>query len=122
VIHASGPQADLEPEAYTERMSKMLIVAGYLYVSTGDIERFLVEFQTLAVDTRQREGNISYDAALEDPQCGKLILLERWADQAALSAHLNAGNTVEFVNRWEGLMRGDLRKYDAINERALLAG
>lgn len=98
----------------------MLIVAGYLYVSAEDIERFQGEFQTFAVATRQRKGNISYDAAIEDPKSGKLILLERWTDQAALSAHLNAIDTVQFVNRWERLMRGDIRKYDASNERDLM--
>jgi quinol monooxygenase YgiN len=99
----------------------MLIVTGYLYISPAHIERFRTEFQTLAVDTRQREGNISYDVAIEDTQSGKLILSEHWADQAALSAHLNAVDTVQFVNRWEGLMRGDIRKYDALNERDLMA-
>jgi quinol monooxygenase YgiN len=99
----------------------MLIVTGCLYVSSGDIERFLVEFQTLAIDTRQREGNISYDAAIEERQSGKLILIERWADQTALSAHLNALDTLQFVDRWQGLMRGDIRKYDASNERDLMA-
>jgi quinol monooxygenase YgiN len=99
----------------------MLIVTGYLYVSSGDVERFLVEFQTLAIDTRQREGSISYDAAIEERQSGKLILIERWADQTALSAHLNALDTLQFVDRWQGLMRGDIRKYDASNERDLMA-
>ncbi|WP_341521891.1 putative quinol monooxygenase [Pseudomonas sp. G.S.17] len=98
----------------------MLIVTGYLYVSPAHVERFRTEFQTLAVDTRQREGNISYDAAIEDTQSGKLILSERWADQAALTAHLNAVDTVQFVNRWGGLMLGDIRKYDALNERELM--
>jgi quinol monooxygenase YgiN len=99
----------------------MLIVTGYLYISPAHIERFRTEFQTLAVDTRQRDGNISYDAAIEDTQSGKLIVSERWADQAALTAHLNAIDTVQFVNRWEGVMRGDIRKYDALNERDLMA-
>lgn len=99
----------------------MLIVTGYLFVSPEDIGRFQAEFHTLAIDTRQREGSISYDAAMEDPQSGKFILMERWADQTALSAHLNAIDTVQFVNRWQGLMRGDIRKYDASNERGLMA-
>ncbi|MHC8406855.1 hypothetical protein [Pseudomonas sp. TMB3-21] len=44
----------------------MLIVTGYLYISSAHIERFRTEFQTLAVDTRKRKGNISYDSAVEE--------------------------------------------------------
>jgi quinol monooxygenase YgiN len=102
-------------------MAKMIIVTDYLYISPDHIERFRTEFQTLAFDTRQREGNMSYDAAIENTQLGKLILSERWSDQAALSAHLSALDTVQFVNRWEGLVRADIRKYDASNERDLMA-
>ncbi|CAK7261903.1 MULTISPECIES: putative quinol monooxygenase [unclassified Shinella] len=69
--------------------------------------------------TRQRPGNISYDAALDDPGMGRLLIAERWTDQAALSAHLNTEETKAFVARWQGRMRGDVRKFDASNERSL---
>ena len=44
---------------------------------------------------------------------------DRWRDQPALTAHLEARDTLAFLNRWQGRMRGDIRKYDAMNERAL---
>lgn len=99
----------------------MLVVAGYLYVAPEDVRRFQAEFQTLAIDTRQREGNFSYDAAIEGPHAGKFILIERWADQTTLNAHLHATDTVQFVDRWQGLIRSDIKKYDASNERDLMA-
>lgn len=98
---------------------RMIIVTGYMHVDPADLAAFRADLKTLALATRQREGNISYDAALEDPEDGRLLIAERWANQAALTAHLEAKDTLAFVKRWQGRMRGDIRKYDAANEREL---
>jgi quinol monooxygenase YgiN len=100
----------------------MLIVTGHIYVSPPELHSFLSELRTLAVSTREREGNISYDAAVDDPPSGRLLVSERWVDEAALSAHLQSVDMIAFVHRWEGRMRGDIRKYDASNERRLTDG
>jgi quinol monooxygenase YgiN len=97
----------------------MLIVMGYIHVSLADVVQFTADLQSLAVATRQRDGNISYDAALDDPESGRLLIAERWADQAALTAHLEAEDTLAFVRRWQGSMRSHIRKYDASDEREL---
>jgi quinol monooxygenase YgiN len=49
-----------------------------MYVNPADLSQFLGDLQVLAVATRQRAGNISYDAAVDDPQAGRLLVLERW--------------------------------------------
>jgi hypothetical protein len=49
-----------------------------------------------------------------------LLILKPWFDQSALSAHLDALETAAFVNRWQGRMQGDNRKYDAMGERELV--
>lgn len=98
----------------------MLIVTGYMHIDPSEVPQFLAELKDLAIVTRQRPGNISYDAALDDPGTGRLLIAERWTDQAALSAHLNREETKAFVARWQGRMRGDVRKFDASNERSLL--
>lgn len=100
----------------------MLTVTGYMHIDPADLVQFLGDLQALAVATRQRAGNISYDAAVDDPLAGRLLLSERWSDQSALSAHLSAEDTVAFVSRWQARMRGDVRKYDASNERNLVEG
>lgn len=97
----------------------MIIVMGYMHVERADLAQFLRDLQVLASAARQRVGNISYDAAVDDPQAGRLLISERWSDQSALSAHLDASHTVAFVRRWQGRMRGEIRKYDASNERDL---
>jgi quinol monooxygenase YgiN len=98
----------------------MLIVTGYIHISPADLTEFYNELKELAVATRQRVGNISYDAAVVDPVMGRLLISERWSDQAALSAHLGAADTQVFIRRWQDRMQGDIRKYDAFNERALV--
>ncbi|AJY46545.1 putative quinol monooxygenase [Martelella endophytica] len=97
----------------------MLIVTGIMNVAPSDLEAFLADLHSLALATRQRPGNIAYDAAVEDAPAGRLLIAERWADQAALTAHLKADDTKAFGQRWQGRMWGDIRKYDASNERAL---
>ncbi|NTF91618.1 antibiotic biosynthesis monooxygenase [Agrobacterium rhizogenes] len=98
----------------------MLIVTGYMHVDSGDLTQFMSELKVLAVNTRKRPGAIAYEAAVEDPQSRRLLISERWTDQAALSAHLRASDTIAFVSRWSGKMRGEIRKYDATNERDIM--
>lgn len=99
----------------------MLIVTGYMHIDPSDLSRFHAELQAVALIVRQRPGNLSYDAAVDDAQAGRLLIAERWHDQAALNAHLGGPETKAFVQRWRGKMRGDIRKYDASNERDLMA-
>lgn len=98
----------------------MLIITGYLYLTPVDLPQFLADFRVLSVATRQRDGNISYDAGIDDQRAGRLILSERWADERALSAHLDSIDTAQFIHKWQGRMHGDIRKYDVSNERDLM--
>lgn len=98
----------------------MLIITGYMHVDPADLAQFMTELNALASTTRKRTGSITYDAAVDDPQTGRLLISERWVGQAALSAHLQAADTIAFVSRWSGKMRGELRKYDALNERDIM--
>jgi quinol monooxygenase YgiN len=98
----------------------MLIITGYIYVDLADLAQFRADLTALAAVTRQRAGNISYDAAIDTSEPGRLLMAERWVDQAALNAHLAAADTIAFVDRWGGLFRADIRKYDASNERDLI--
>ena len=98
----------------------MLIITGHVYVGAADLAQFQADIAALVVATRQRVGNLAYAVAMTDAQAGQWLIAERWADQAALSAHLAAADTLQFVSRWQGRMRGDIRKYDALRERGLL--
>lgn len=97
----------------------MIIVTGYVQVPPSDLEAFTRDLADLAEATRQRDGVLSYDAAVVDASRGRLLVMERWRDQQALSAHLAAADTVAFVARWGPRLSADVRKYDATRERAL---
>ncbi|MFT4183866.1 MAG: antibiotic biosynthesis monooxygenase [Rhizobium sp.] len=76
------------------------MVAGYVEVDPADLAELVRDLKALAIATRVRAGNISYDVAVDDPQTGRLLISERWANQPALSAHLESVDTVAFVKHW----------------------
>ena len=99
----------------------MLIVTGYVQLAPADVGQFAADIKALIDITRARDGCLSYAIALDDPRVGRMLVVERWRDQAALTAHLAALETIAFVERWQGRMSGDVLKYDAANERALVS-
>jgi quinol monooxygenase YgiN len=100
----------------------MLLLTGYMYVQPDQAAAFAAELPVLSLATRWRDGSISSDAAVDDAQAGRLLVAERWRDQPALTAHLQASDTVAFIERWQGSMKGEIRKYDAGNERSVMDG
>ena len=100
----------------------MLIVAGYVHLDPADIEQFAIDIRRLIETTRSRDGCLFYAVALDDPLAGRMLVIERWRDQPALTAHLAALDTIAFVERWQGRMSGDVLKYDVANERPLAIG
>jgi quinol monooxygenase YgiN len=98
----------------------MLIVIGIIHVEPSAGAEFYSDIRTLAVTTRERDGNLSYDVAMDDASTGRWLVAERWRDQAALTAHLQADDTTAFVERWKSRMSGDIRRYDVSNERGLI--
>jgi len=98
----------------------MLIVSGYIHIEPACLQHFMADIKLLAQRVRKGEGNLSYDAAVDDPVTGSVLISERWQDQEALTAHLAATHTRAFITKWEGRMTGAVLKYDAFNERGLL--
>ena len=97
----------------------MLIILSCVHVSPSDVDEFLADLRALSLTVRQRTGCLFYTAALEDASEGRLLVAERWQDQAALTAHLGAPETSAFVEKWGQRMRGEVQKYDATNGRPL---
>jgi len=50
----------------------MLIVTGYVQVPPSDLKAFTRDLADLAEATRERDGVLSYDAAVVDPSRGRL--------------------------------------------------
>jgi quinol monooxygenase YgiN len=101
-------------------VASMIILMGYVQVQATDAAQFLTDVQALARATRAREGCLFYSVAAEDAAAGRMLVVERWRDQASLTAHLEASDTVAFVGRWSSRMVGGLHKFDATNERSIM--
>lgn len=98
----------------------MIIVTGTVEVDPTDLEPFVADLQALAEVSRRRAGNLAYAIGRDSAAPGRLLVVERWQDHPSLTAHLEAPDTRAFVTRWQGRMRGDVRKYDAANERGVM--
>jgi quinol monooxygenase YgiN len=98
----------------------MIIVTGTVGVDPPDLDTFAADLKVLAEVSRQRTGNLAYAVSRDSADPGRLLVVERWQDQPSLTAHLDAPDTRAFVTRWQGRMRGNIRKYDAANERGVM--
>lgn len=98
----------------------MIIVTASLYLDPIDATEFVDGLRATATATRAEEGCLFYTAALEDAATGRVLMVEKWRDQAALTAHLSTPETQAFLGKWAGKMKGDVLKYDASNERGLM--
>lgn len=99
----------------------MLIVTGTLSVSPHDLSRFIAEVGDMAAVVRNRSGNLAYDIAVLDAAEGRVLVAERWRDEAALAAHLRDERTTAFLSRWATRLQGEVRVFDTVNERRLEA-
>nr|WP_280528892.1 putative quinol monooxygenase [Aureimonas jatrophae] len=98
-----------------------MIVIGYLRVAPADARAFLGDMAAFARETRARDGCLFFALAPDGEAEGRMLVMERWRDQAALSAHLAAEGTVAFLARWQSRMTGEVETFDAANQRPLPA-
>lgn len=98
----------------------MIIVMGHITLQPSDVSGFIADMQQFATTTRAEDGCLFFSATVEDAAAGRILVTERWRDQAALTAHLEAHATEVFVKIWAGRMTGEILKFDAANERGLM--
>ena len=66
----------------------MLIVAGSFEFEPADREEFLAQRTPALVATRQEPGCLEYVMSADPADPTRVMLFERWADQAAFDAHM----------------------------------
>lgn len=98
----------------------MIIVLGDVHIDPSDVDAFCRDIEAIDPSRKTASGCISYSVAVADPTIGRMLVAERWQDQQSLTAHIQGQETAAFVRKWSGRMRGNILKYDAANERALL--
>lgn len=66
----------------------MLIVAGHFEVDPGDQEAFVAGRVESMRSTRNEAGCLEYAMTVDPLDASRVLLFERWADQASFDAHL----------------------------------
>ena len=66
----------------------MLIVAGSFVVAAADRDAFIEGRRSAMSGSRAEPGCLEYVFAADPLDPERVVLFERWADQAALDAHL----------------------------------
>ena len=68
----------------------MIVVGGSFDVEPAQREAFLAERVAMMRRSRAEHGCLEYTFAADPVEPGRVVLFERWTDQAALDAHLGA--------------------------------
>jgi quinol monooxygenase YgiN len=66
----------------------MLIVAGSFEFDPSDRDEFVTQRASGLLATRQEPGCLEYVMSADPADPARVILFERWADQAAFDAHM----------------------------------
>jgi quinol monooxygenase YgiN len=97
----------------------LIIVMGHVYLDPSDVTEFLDDIQVIGEKTRVEEGCLFYTVTVEDARAGRMVVAERWRDQASLTAHLEGLQTASF-QKWAAKIKTEVLRYDASSERPLM--
>lgn len=98
----------------------MIIVIGRAEVDPSDIVRLRPALDAMMRATWEESGCLSYSMAVEGDSV--VTIVERWADEVALKAHFGTPHMAAFNTAvMSAVLSIDIKKYDATNERSLLA-
>ncbi|MFD7665644.1 putative quinol monooxygenase [Streptomyces sp. NPDC059788] len=94
-----------------------VIIAGRVFVPSGDVETFVTEARATYPVAAANPGNVLISFCVEDAAAGAVTVLEQWASQEALDRHLSTPEVMALFAKWVPHMRNEVRKFDALNER-----
>ena len=94
----------------------MLIVAGHFEVDPADQEAFVSSKVEAMERTRAEAGCLEYAMTVDPLDHTRVLLFERWADQAAFDAHM-AGLATAPKSTGPAPKGFDVKIYDIAGER-----
>jgi quinol monooxygenase YgiN len=97
----------------------MVIVAGHFVVDPADQAAFVAGRVEAMRVTREEPGCLEYVMAADPLDPTRVVLYERWADQAALDAHLALLATGGSRATGPAPLGFEVRVYDVAGERSL---
>jgi quinol monooxygenase YgiN len=97
----------------------MVIVIGTFVVDPDRRTEFIAERHERMRTSRAEAGCLEYTFAADPLQAGRVLLTERWADQAALDAHLAAPAPADAGKPAVAPKEASIVVYDVTGERTL---
>lgn len=96
----------------------MIVIIGHLQTLSENAEKLKQAAAPLVAASRQEPGNIAYAFAEDIDTPGLLHFMERWRDEAALTAHNGTPHLAKFLMSLPELGIIDVRtaRYDSENE------
>jgi len=93
----------------------MIIVHAFVEVKDGTTQEFIKAAAKCVEATRKESGNNFYTLYSESQNPLKLVVVEEWASQAALDAHMQTPHFIEFGAEIENLLAAplDIKVYEA---------
>ena len=93
----------------------MVIVGGEFEVDPAQRDAFIAEREAAMRTSRAEAGCIEYTFAADPLEAHRVVLFERWVDQAALDAHLAAFSATTTIEP----RSASITIYDVAAERRL---
>ena len=96
----------------------MIIITGQLVVQAEKVSEFQDRIKPVTDLATSEPGCIAYAMGIEDERSGRVVLLEKWSDEAHLLKHLERPEVAEFVGFLQEVVTDiELKMYDALHER-----
>jgi quinol monooxygenase YgiN len=81
---------------YVDKERKMIIVMGYAHTAPGEIDRVQAGLAAMVAATNAEDGCEYYGFSRDVNDPDRMIISERWRDQAALDAHFASAHMATF--------------------------
>jgi len=93
----------------------MLLIIGTVRIPPGTIDRARPAMERMIAATRAEDGCLDYSYAEDVAEPGRIHVIERWRDRAALERHFTAAHIKEWRADWPrlGITDRDLKLYEA---------
>jgi len=97
----------------------MLMIAGHIRTEPSVARELADDLRAGIPRTLLEDGCLAYAFALDDEAAGTVLVLERWRDEASLTAHLSTPEIAELMGKWQGRLNVEVSKFDLANERGM---
>lgn len=93
----------------------MIIVIGSIIVNEGHVDEALEISQRHVDRSRKEPGCITHGVHLDSENPQRLVFVEQWSDQSALSQHFKEPTSIEFLRKLETMATEapEMSVYDA---------